>query len=157
MEQLTKIDNAITAPTSADLQRIRQDRQTFPRLREVPEMDALVFLAKLVTKAMLYRGQKADETFVRFTASALRGELLADTARCGLDEITLQEIAYVVRRAVLSQEMYGVNVSSLYMALVNYARKEGAGYEKKTQATADQLAAMKAAYAIQMNKNTTTR
>lgn len=152
MDKLTNINGAITAPLEADLLRIRKDAATFPRLRDIPEEVALQELYRLITQAMLYRGQKADESFVRFTAAALLGEMRADFNRCGLPEITLPEIAFAVRRAVISEDIYGVNVASLYKALVQYARNDGAKLQATGRITADQLATIKAAYAGQMMK-----
>lgn len=150
--KLTNINSAISAPLEADLLRIRKDSATFPRLRNIPEAEATAALYRLITQAMLYRGQKADESFVRFTAAALLGEMLADTHGCGLAEITLQEIAFAVRRAVLTEDLYGVNVATLYRAIVRYAKNDGAKLEAVRPITPDQLATIKAAYAGQMMK-----
>ena len=57
--KLTNINSAISAPLEADLLRIRKDAATFPRLRNIPEAEATAALCRLITQAMLYRGQKA--------------------------------------------------------------------------------------------------
>lgn len=144
----------ITAPDNVDLYKIRHDTTAFPRLRDIPEEVATQAIANTVAKALLYRGQRPALDFVRFTAAALRGELMADLGHCGTDDLTLPELAYAIRQAVIAgDEMYGVNVASLYKAAVRYARGEGMQLQQRKPITQDELATIKAAYAGQMMKN----
>ena len=123
----------ITAPDNVDLYKIRHDTTAFPRLRDIPEEVATQAIANTV---------------------ALRGELMADLGHCGTDDLTLPELAYAIRQAVIAgDEMYGVNVASLYKAAVKYARGEGMQMQQRKPITQDQLATIKAAYAGQMFKN----
>ena len=156
---ITKTSDALIAsPNTDDLLAIRKDTAAFPRLRAIPEDQAVKALADMIYKAVMYRGQKADAKFVQFTAAALRGELLADLAHCGTDQITIPELAYAIRREVIAgEEMYGVNVASLYKAVVRYCKGEGNELRRKAESPADKdrLAVIKQAYAGEMlRKNT---
>jgi len=112
-------------PAAVSLPAIRLDAERFPRLKDIPEATAVTQIAKVVSDAFLYRGQAAEPANVKFIASALREELLADTTY-GLPFITVEEIRRAVREAVLAKDdLFGVNVSSLYKVLLAYAKGAG--------------------------------
>lgn len=111
-------------PVNASPVEMRADAVRFPRINTIPRDEAIVQMAEIVRSAMIYRGMKADATDVAVIAVALVDELLADT-HLGLRYISFGEIRRAVRTAVLETEMYGVNVASLYRAIVAYARGEG--------------------------------
>lgn len=110
----------------ADLVAIRKDPVTFPRISATSREDASKKMERLVYAAFLYRNQGTTKAIITFTASALVDEIMAD-CHFGLQTLSWMEIGMVIRRAVLggAKELYGVSVSSLYAALVDYARTEG--------------------------------
>lgn len=119
-----------TEPTLAD---IRMDSEKYPRLYAVGSAHAVTELSKIVADAFLYKGQTADPANVKFIATALREELLRDSAY-GLRYITMEEIRRTVRKAVLTADDFFINVSSLYKVLLSYARKEGRAADAEANA-----------------------
>lgn len=115
-----------------DLVEVRRDAVTFPRISATPKEEAVKKMIALVYAAFLYRGQEIVPEKVRFIASALVDEILADP-HFGLPTLSWMEIGMVIRRAVLggAKELYGVSVASLYSALVEYAKTEGHEASKK--------------------------
>ena len=139
-------------PVNASPVEMRADAVRFPRINTIPRDEAIAQMAEIVRSAMIYRGMKADATDVAVIAVALVDELLADT-HLGLRYISFGEIRRAVRTAVLETEMYGVNVSSLYRAIVAYARGEGQNAsatvaQARNRQTAPQVAIDAAAAAL---------
>ena len=129
---------AVTAPTlvqynpKVDLVEIRRHPELYPRIKNTPDEEAVNKMTQLVYAAFLYRGQEATTTTIRFIANALVAEIKADP-KFGLGSLSWEEIGRTIRLAVLGggKEMYGVSVSSLYSALVEYAKTEGHDAERK--------------------------
>ena len=111
---------------SVSLVDIRRDPVKYPRISATKREDAIQKMARIVYAAFLYRNQSTTKEVVSFTATALVDEIMADT-HFGLQTLSWAEIGMVIRRAVLGggKELYGVSVSSLYSALVDYAKAEG--------------------------------
>lgn len=110
---------------------MRKDRERFPHVRDLGDA-ALPGIVAIVLRAMIYRGQKANEEDAALTATNLMDELQADRDHLGTDSISLAEVWYAVRKAVLGQrgEMFGVNVATLYRAVTDYIRMEGSEAER---------------------------
>lgn len=119
----TNNTNALT-PIDATPLEMRTDAGRFPRLHTIRRDDAIAQMIDIVRAAAIYRGAKIEASEVAAVAAALVDELNADT-RFGLRFISFAEIRRAVRTACLETEMYGVNVASLYRAIVAYARGEG--------------------------------
>lgn len=127
-----EITTAMQAPTlvaynpRVDLVAIRRDPVAFPRINATPRDQAISKMFPLVYAAFLYRGQEASQETLQFIAQALVDEIMADT-HYGLQTLSWMEIGMVIRKAVLGggKELYGVSVSTLYAALVDYAKTEG--------------------------------
>lgn len=115
-----------------DLVEVRRDAVAFPRIAATPKDQAVRKMVALVYAAFLYRGQEIVPDKVKFIATALVDEILADP-HFGLATLSWMEIGMVIRRAVLggAKELYGVSVASLYSALVEYAKTEGHEASKK--------------------------
>ena len=115
-----------------DLVEVRRDAVTFPRIAATPKEQAVKKMVALVYAAFLYRGQEIVPEKVKFIATALVDEIMADP-HFGLSSLSWMEIGMVIRRAVLggAKELYGVSVASLYSALVEYAKTEGHEASKK--------------------------
>lgn len=142
----------IAANSAQGLLEIRHDKDRFPRLKDITTANAVARVRGIVASAYLYRGQAIDKEAAGFIAAALVQELTTDFDRLGTAEITIEEVAYAVRKAVMSDSMYGISVASLYRAVVGYIKSEGAALQRKAPSTPDQLATIKAAYAGQMMK-----
>lgn len=115
---------------SVELVDIRLHPEIFPRIKDTPEDAAINRMVQLVFAAFLYRGQEAQPDKVRFIATALVQEINMDR-RFGLPSLSWAEIGMVIRNAVLSKDLYGVSVATLYSALVDYCRGEGHEAAKK--------------------------
>lgn len=112
-------------PVGATAIEMRRDAERFPRIYTMTREEAVAQMLGVVEAAALYRGQRIDADELGFTATALVDEVLSDK-RWGLRYISFAEIRTAVRSAVLEdKEMYGVNVSSLYKALIAYAKGDG--------------------------------
>lgn len=122
------MNNELTTYQEAtDLVAIRMDGQKFPRIKALSPVDAVAGIAKVITGAMNYTGRQYEKDGVALMASGLYTELLQDYEGIGTANITLQEIQYCIRRAVLGlgPEMYGINVASLYKVICDYCTHEG--------------------------------
>ena len=116
----------------------RRDPVRHPRLCYFNQAEAADRLRPILLKAYLYRGQKPDDEVVAFTANELAGELLRDADGLGLHALSIDEVAYVVRKAVLGQggELYGITIASLYRSLADYAKGEGHALQVEAERTA---------------------
>lgn len=113
-------------PSATSLVDIRLNAEQYPRIKALPQPVAVQGLAAVVAMAYNYTGRAYDADAVTLVATALYGELMADDLAIGTANITIEEIGRAVKRAVLGeQEMYGINVSSLYKIVCNYATGEG--------------------------------
>ena len=111
----------------------RSDPERFPRIKTFNLEDAAKKMVPIVWAACLYKGQDISDEKLAFIASALVAEIMNDR-KYGLRQLCLEEIGIAIRSAVLGEgrEMYGITVSSLYAALVDYAK--GAGHEADKKA-----------------------
>lgn len=113
-------------PSATSLVDIRLDAQNFPRIKNIPKPTAISRIASVVAMAYNYTGREYTTDSVLAVASALYGELMADDFGVGTANITIEEVGRAVRRAVLGEvEMYGINVSSLYKVICDYATGDG--------------------------------
>lgn len=113
--------------TRLDLVEVRLDPVKYPRICRIPQETAVKRTEAIVTQALLYRGMPSETGNVSFIASQLVDLVLRDEYGLGMANITIEEIAYVIRRAALGRgpEMYGINITSLYNAIVDYCENEG--------------------------------
>lgn len=158
------MSNDLTIPnTNATLLDMRMDAKRFPRIGKVSREDAIVLMSKVVTEAYLYKGQNADITNVRYIASALVDELQSDMDNLGTRNISFAEIARIVKRAILTEEMFGISVASLFKVILEYIKGEGhelqvkvremRSNETQRQMRDSVVAPMLQAYAGKMLKN----
>lgn len=104
---------------------MRRDPVNFPRVGAVSTETALPLMAKIVTQALMYKGQTADPGNVKFIASSLLEELVADNDHIGTRCISFAEIHRVVKRAILKDDSIFVSVASLYKIITDYIKGEG--------------------------------
>lgn len=153
----TNSTNALT-PIDATPLEMRTDTARFPRLHTIRREDAIGQMIEIVRAAAIYRGAKIEAAEVAAVAAALVDELNADT-RYGLRFISFAEIRRAVRTACLETEMYGVNVASLYRAIVAYAKGEGqsaaaqAATQERNRRTSAPQTAINAAAATLIKNN----
>lgn len=118
---------------AANLIDIRRHADLFPRVGTFTLPEITARLEPFVYGAFLYRGQETNPTTLRFIASALASEIMADR-KWGMRQITFNEIGYAIRNAVLGEStLYGVSVASLYNAILDYLRGEGHDADKKAR------------------------
>lgn len=104
----------------------------FPRIKAFNLEVAAKRMVPIVWAACLYKGQDISDEKLAFISKALVSEILAD-GKYGLRELCWEEIGIAIRAAVLGEgrELYGITVSSLYSALVDYANGAGHVADKK--------------------------
>lgn len=117
--------------TQVSVQDMRRDTRRFPRINTLPRERAEEELKVIVSQAFLYRGQDADPNNVSFITTNLMDELLADYDGIGTKYISMAEISRVIKKTILTDEMYGISVASLYKAIRKYC--EGEGHEAEEQ------------------------
>ena len=84
-------------------------------------------MKKNILMVYQYRGQKpSNAQEVEMMARSLTAELMADELGYDTKELTMEDIRRALRRAGLRQgaDMYGINVGSLYNAILDYRRSE---------------------------------
>ena len=146
-------NNSITTYTPKegplDLVAVRMDSRQYPRLKSYPSQISLPAVAKIVAAALAYTGRQMPGPEIERIAAALLTELLQDHDGVGTANITLDELNYCIRRAVLGlgPEMYGINVASLYKVACDYCLNEGRQAQESANAkhAAQRRAALKAA------------
>lgn len=117
-------------PANATLLQMRADPVNFPRLKTIPKVEAYAEMRKVVTEAYLYKGNSADSSHINFVATSLVDELLADT-KWGAGNISIGEIRYVIKRAILETDIPAISVSTLYRVVLDYAKGEGNDLERQ--------------------------
>lgn len=133
--ELTTTDNALAVQNNAQvtLLDIRKDPKRFPRIGTYPREQAVFEMSKIVSKAFLYKGQSADPNNIQFISCNLVDELHADFEKMGTKNISFEEIARVVKRAVLTDDIY-LSVSSIYKIIMTYIKGEGHRLQKQVVA-----------------------
>ena len=123
------MNNSITiaTPQAPTLVEIRCDKLRYPRLERIPREVAEGQIRECIMQGAMLRGQEMEPETLRFAASALLDELLRDEEGIGLKYITIEEIRREIKAAALGcrGDLYGINVSSLYRVLRDYALGEG--------------------------------
>lgn len=127
------MSNELTIPgNQPSLLEIRMDAKKYPRLCRYSKEDADRAMVTIVSKAFLYRGQTADPSVIGFTASALVDELLQED-KYGAKFLSIEEIAIIVKKAVLETDIY-VSVSTLYRAVLDFCKGEGTRIQQEAAA-----------------------
>lgn len=110
-----------------DLVAVRLDPKAYPRIKHLPAEHTIAGIARIITAALSYTGRQLDLDAVKVMAVALHTELLQDADGIGTSNITLDELQWSIRRAVLGfgPDLYGINVASLYKVVSAYCLGEG--------------------------------
>lgn len=104
---------------------VRLDKAKFPRLSSYTKENAVPLLMNIIAKGYAYRGYRAEEDNVKFLASALYDEMMLDDHHLGMQTLTMYDIAYVVKKAVMGEDEFFFSVSSLYNILKKFCLGEG--------------------------------
>lgn len=111
----------------AELIDIRRDALTYPRIKDYDSFVLLQEIKSLILMVYQYRGQKPESAAeIETMARSLVAEILADEFGDELKELTIEEVRRSLRRAALGKgnEMYGINVRSLYDAIADYRHSD---------------------------------
>lgn len=122
---------SLVPDVKCSLLEMRRDPKRFPRLGAIKRPEAIDVMKKIVMKAFLYKGIQADVSNVEYIAGCLVDELQADMDGFGTRFISFAEVSWVIRAAVLSEDMFGISVSSLYKVIIDYIKTDGHMLEKK--------------------------
>lgn len=151
-------------PQNVSLVDMRADSRRFPRLATIDQETAQHRLQGIVAMSYTYTGRQYQPADLTLVAHGLYTELMLDEDGVGTKNISVEEIGYAIRRAILSTEMYGINVVSLYKAVRAYCVGEGhyaqqqanerRAAERKAQLKASAPGAMLESYAGQLLLNT---
>lgn len=99
-------------------------RTSMPRIGTMNRKALEKDLAVIIYRAYMYRGQNIAEGQTEFSASALADELLSDKYGYKIPMLTVPEIDYAVRKAVLREDTF-ISVASLYRWIIGYVQTEG--------------------------------
>lgn len=124
--ELTLVSNQLAIETqNLDLVSIRMDDKRYPRIHQFSREQLTYGLMKIVGMAFMLKGVTAENDALQFIATELANALLEDNEGIGTRVLTFPEISRAVRRGVLTKEMYGISVASLYKILTDYVKGEG--------------------------------
>lgn len=124
---------AVAIPPTAELAAttyldIRRNGAKYPRVNAVTPEAATLTIKATILKMVVYTGRQIEDTQVQYMAVNLYDLLMADEEGCGTAYLSFAEIEKVLRKAVFGRaknEMFGINVASIYRALTDYCIGEG--------------------------------
>lgn len=102
----------------------RMRENEFPRISKIPKENASLLLMDILSKAYLYKGYRLDEQNIKFLASALYDEIIQEQ-QLGMKWLSMFEIGYAIKKAVMNDDDFFFSVSHLYKILRNYCKGEG--------------------------------
>ena len=108
---------------------MRMDSKAYPRLHRYNHDEAVFRMTKIVSQAMLYRGQTADSVAIGIISSSLVDELLLED-KWGAKYLSFEEISVIVKKAVLESDIY-ISVSSLYKVIIEFCKGEGSRIQQE--------------------------
>lgn len=117
------MESQLTINKPLVLARMRPDK--FPRLRSMSKDAASVCLMEIISRAYLYKGYKFDDDNVRFLAETLYDEMMLDTHHLAMPNISMFEIGWAIKKAVMDNEDFFFSVSYLYNVIKKYCKTEG--------------------------------
>lgn len=107
----------------ATLVEIRRQPERFPRLNRVSFQEAMVRMNAVIHMAAMYKRNDLKPDEISFMSHALLTELL-DEQKYGAKYLSFEEIARVIKRAILEQDIY-LSTASLYRVIIEYIKSEG--------------------------------
>lgn len=140
--ELTTIQRQLAVPVSPQttLLEMRMSPERFPRVGRVTREVAVLEMTKTIHQAYLLRGQTTDTATIEFIASNLVDELQADFDHKNTGCISFAEISRIIKRKILTDEVYGISVASLYKIIIEYIDGEGAKLTEQARQTRTQKA-----------------
>lgn len=131
MNELKEYKEIELEPKGVTALEIRMNSDRFPRIAAIEKGQCTAALARIITAGFLLLGQNPEPAKVKFMASTLQ-ELFAEEEAWGLKYITVQEVARVVKNAVLTDStITTLSPAVIYREMVKYAKGEGALLQKK--------------------------
>lgn len=129
---ITTTNGQLMTPASnkVSLLEMRMDENRFPRIGKYTREQAVFEMSKIVSQAFLYKGQAADSKNIQFISCALVDELQSDLDGLGTKNISFEEISRIVKRAILTDDMY-LSVASFYKVIMTYIKGEGHQLQKQ--------------------------
>lgn len=117
------MENQLTTNRPLVLARLRPDK--FPRLVLIPKDEAVFALIDIISRAYLYKGYRSDDDNIKFMAVTLYDEMMMDNHHVGMPNISMFEVGYAIKKAVMDNEDFFFSVSYLYNIIKKYCLKEG--------------------------------
>lgn len=117
------MENQLTINEPLVLARLRPDK--FPRLMTLQKNDAVLILIDIISRAYLYKGYRPDDDNVKFMAETLYEEMMMDNHHMGMPNISMFEVGYAIKKAVMDNDDFFFSVSYLYNIIKKYCLKEG--------------------------------
>lgn len=130
MNELVTQQKAVAIAQSsqrASLVDIRKNPMSFPRIKDYAPDALLMELKSSILMVYQYRGQRPNSSDeIKVMAESLMVELLADDFGNDTRELCMEEIRRALRKVGLRQgaDMYGINVGSLYNAILDFRNTE---------------------------------
>lgn len=111
----------------------RMNSKKYPRIKNIPQEEALSRMGAIVLNAFQLKGMTSDPTNIMSIASKVLEYLLADYDGIGSGNISFEEIERVVERYVMTRgrDMFGVSASTIYPIIDDYIRGEGRLLQEK--------------------------
>lgn len=103
--------------------RLRPDKH--PRLKSYSKDNAVNLITEIIIKAYFYKGFKFDQYNVIALSETLYDEMMMDSHHMGMPQISMFEIGYAIKKAVMDNEDFFFSVSYLYNVIKKYCLKEG--------------------------------
>jgi hypothetical protein len=101
---------------------IRRDNENHPHLYRLQQGYVVKALEAIITKAFMYKGQRANVTDVKFIAQNVYAETMKDKA---LQMFKVAEVEEAIIKGVTGRlEMYGINVGSIIGVLWEFYKSE---------------------------------
>lgn len=124
MKEVSMSSNGIVVAPQCDASplAVRADRARYPRVKDVTPAEGVTMMMQIVGCTQIYANRKTGKEELLAIARALYAELLADDFCKGTRYLAWVEIERAIRRGILGagKEMYGISVSTLYQAILNY-------------------------------------
>lgn len=125
-----------TIPQAIDPVEIRMNNKRFPRLHTIPAGKAIEEIAKAITTASFYNGNKMTQSSATAIATALHLEFFtnAEAKAQGVENLSMTEIASIIRSAILARtDIKNISVAVLFRAVVDWTLNEGAAIQQEAR------------------------
>lgn len=128
MSQMNNNEAIMLYNRSLDFVEVRADAERFPRLADIPELEAYNQVKGMVVGAAILRNAPMTDENVELTAGAFLQEVRQD-----FPGITLQEIGLAIRNGCFEKygQVYGLSAVALYKMVQGYTESSQAEEYRK--------------------------